>query len=1136
MGWAAAHRVETFIYAHPSGPITLQVSEDNVTFYDMTLSATMTLTEALTEWQTQANAHGTLVNTYSFDLSSSGDVRLASSATAYYKGPNNLWKLLGFASETLGSGTGVFSSTQPLGVLDSDNDGAEGLGYAPLEETGELKPQSFRLGRSLALSFSHAQVVSWTCNLSRNLFNTLHAGPLFRGKVRLWIGTGSSSYSPSDTQGYLDVFPSSPAQFTADGMTDTWGELEALGTLAEGADPAIPSAGSLEELTRGWSYGWGVVYAVKVEGVPYVFVEKDLGASDPANYTTLTGLVVDRSAAIGAVIDRRDGLGAGFDLTLSFMDAGLTSGGTGPTRQTRADASTIRDLFRTPQAVARLTADLAYNGTTATVDGTSAFPAAPDFAYVGRECIRYTGKTATTFTGLTRGAPGGDWRGYDYTVDSAVAAYITDRPQIWRGREVELYAVPVDPFGNVPGSDLLDDAVLIWRGHVVDDPRRRGGLWQMPCRPYDRKLTDPLGAGVSGRAAWALDEDGIVTIDDPDVAFMAMVNVVDGAEFAKEWTYFQPFTAYTAGDTVKSSTWREALRSACETAVATLTWSGTPASGNQGTGSLTNPPTIDAVAWQKTFNNGQLTFRLMLQMTAGAAGQEAGMDIKVSSGGPVPLPFQTLTAAGSAFGYMPSTSQSYSMPSTGIWITAVGTYGLTVIVDDGNTTGIPDSGSIIVEGDDQVSVFEYDKKVVEGNLVYLQLKPGQQPNLAPFAEDLISGKAAEVSVRIGYRDTGPLKDVLRRMLSSSGRGDNGTYDVNELGQGYDLEHVDDDSFDAWLSGVTWNKLTLDVVLDQETSYGSAFGGLLALGNRAVVTRWDGSHRRLTCVSTGLADTGYYVTTITDSELVMASRGAPSVRVLNDAYPRPNAVKVTVEAIPDVEEASVVANDVQAQRAHGVEQWDVRAAGLRLDQASFALQAWSKVLLGLGMVRPQLAEVQVHPGTPAEVGDLVRLELTHPDLWTYSTGLPGYSGAARVLGSRLELTTGIKTLTLMLDGAHKQLALSPSEQITAFDGSYAPPTAPSWVEIRREAYNLFKQWHDRSGDFELAAYIPGSDQDGERWTINGVTDTGAACRLSVSSQTGSFTATTDWFVACPDSNDTTVAQDDHAHCDSEGYWL
>jgi hypothetical protein len=67
------------------------------------------------------------------------------------------------------------------------------------------------------------------------------------------------------------------------------------------------------------------------------------------------------------------------------------------------DGSFAGFFFRSvPATFTRLTADLTPSGTTANVEDTSAFAAAGT-GYCGNETITWTGKTATTLTGLTRG-------------------------------------------------------------------------------------------------------------------------------------------------------------------------------------------------------------------------------------------------------------------------------------------------------------------------------------------------------------------------------------------------------------------------------------------------------------------------------------------------------------------------------------------------------------------------------------------------------------------------------------------------------------------------------------------------------------------------------------------------------------
>jgi hypothetical protein len=305
-----------------------------------------------------------------------------------------------------------------------------------------------------------------------------------------------------------------------------------------------------------------------------------------------------------------------------------------------------------------------------------------------------------------------------------------------------------------------------------------------------------------------------------------------------------------------------------------------------------------------------------------------------------------------------------------------------------------------------------------------------------------------------------------------------------------------------------------------------------------VLRWTGSDREIACVSTGLPQNGFFVDTITDSDLVMTGGGGGSVKVLDNAYPRPNSVKVDVNLTGggDIGDRSVAANDVGAIRQYGVEQWAVTTHGIQQSKLSWLMIGWSKTLLGLALARPQLAQLNVHPGSIAEPGDLVRLQLTHPDLWTYSTGLPGYTGPARVLGSRLNLTTGVKMITVMLEGAHASMTLCPSEQITAIGAG----TPPAHVEIRAAAYDQFKLWFDEAGAFDVNVYEPGTtdEVDSYRWTISSVTTDGAGgnVRLYISAETGTFTATTDWWITVPKTATATDPQNDHAHTDTTGAWL
>lgn len=133
----------------------------------------------------------------------------------------------------------------------------------------------------------------------------------------------------------------------------------------------------------------------------------------------------------------------------------------------------------------RLTATLAATETAAmTVEDTSRF-AASGTLYLNLETLSYTGKTATTFTGLTRGVYGS--RAVEHAVDAASLSYpvVSDRPLDLYGRRVILYASEVDDAGQV-----LDTPTTLYRGRCGLNVRLSadGAAWEIPTQPISSFL------------------------------------------------------------------------------------------------------------------------------------------------------------------------------------------------------------------------------------------------------------------------------------------------------------------------------------------------------------------------------------------------------------------------------------------------------------------------------------------------------------------------------------------------------------------------------------------------------------------------------------------------------------------------
>lgn len=146
-----------------------------------------------------------------------------------------------------------------------------------------------------------------------------------------------------------------------------------------------------------------------------------------------------------------------------FLGAELNAGGlTLVIRDTHNDIATATFGSARPSRRTFLAADLTSSATTVTVVDTAGWPDA-GYLHIGREAIRYTGKTATTFTGCTRAALGTLACAHDLEIvgPSGVAIPdigVTDKPITVMERRAQLY-VFIDDVASASGD-------AIWRGFV----------------------------------------------------------------------------------------------------------------------------------------------------------------------------------------------------------------------------------------------------------------------------------------------------------------------------------------------------------------------------------------------------------------------------------------------------------------------------------------------------------------------------------------------------------------------------------------------------------------------------------------------------------------------------------------------
>lgn len=166
----------------------------------------------------------------------------------------------------------------------------------------------------------------------------------------------------------------------------------------------------------------------------------------------------------------------------------------------------ILNLFRNANTTADktfLTQDLDNNGTTMYVQDTSEF-ASSGHVYIGHERIQYTGKTATTFTGLTRGkntlfAPNGGSRfgkyhrtpqilGSSDNLFSGTNPIVSSEPRVWYNRMVGVYLAHKEQ-----GSwSTLGNSKLLWAGRIKSWSENGAGTVRLTCK----NIADILNTSV----------------------------------------------------------------------------------------------------------------------------------------------------------------------------------------------------------------------------------------------------------------------------------------------------------------------------------------------------------------------------------------------------------------------------------------------------------------------------------------------------------------------------------------------------------------------------------------------------------------------------------------------------------------
>ena len=170
------------------------------------------------------------------------------------------------------------------------------------------------------------------------------------------------------------------------------------------------------------------------------------------------------------------------------------------------------------------------NDTTVTVNSTSAF-ASSGSIHIGTERINYTGKTATTFTGCTRGMSspfkanteasqrfGQPHRLASVGDNVVIQPKVTSVQRDWRGRRVGLWMISY-------GTTSWSDAQLVWAGRIENPRDGTNGATYLECVDIKAQLREcelmrhqfegRIQEGIYLQAGWkfdALDEEAGVVL------------------------------------------------------------------------------------------------------------------------------------------------------------------------------------------------------------------------------------------------------------------------------------------------------------------------------------------------------------------------------------------------------------------------------------------------------------------------------------------------------------------------------------------------------------------------------------------------------------------------------------------------
>ena len=1015
--------------------------------------------------------------------------------------PGNVGPWLGFTAGTLAGLATYTGDSAPAGLVQ-----CSGV-TAPLPTMHEqVDARAIRHGRSY--SYAWGTVDTWEIEAivdrtaypwqaQRSLDSTDPAGGwATTGRVRVHQSAGdASAYSATRPSGYIDGFVSAcDAEVVSPG--EPWLRLR-LTVVAPTASTGLAEPTGLWGALR---YGWQPIYWLTVAGIRTVWTEVATGMTLPTGFASASAsLAIDDSAAVGSTIDRSAGIGTGLPLTFRLLDSAALSG-----------------YMARPSNIAWLKADLSYNGLAITASDTSGFDAS-GHVHVGLECIEFSVNSGVGFTLATRGVAGSLACAHR---KGTIGQVITDVPTVWTGRDVRLYAMACDPTGTGTGSTYASDSVEVWRGRMTGQATRQVGCWEFRADALDRILDRKLAGKVSGKIVGL----GSAVKVNPAWGFGFQYEGLKSNytnEFGPDTVDVFPFTAYTAGDVISAAEAISSMVSAWSAKVTLLGIGGNisttlqvdQAIGTDGSNVLTLKPVVVAHA-------NLALFKLIDAWWGAKSNKMAG----IATGGWInPIDAQTVDKA-IHIGWLVRADSPLTIykPKTD----ADKLQAIQVLPDGGGASDIDSTGYLKIAAPSGSQLVAYNSATDVGGTIYFGLSPTDGQQMAPGS---LLGCTAEVWMGAGPAS---IEALMLQAIQSSGAGTQGSYDLSQQGSGYAIDAVDEASFVAKI-GTMGLKASVSCA---GSSFAELFGGALALSQQAVVQRVGSGVVNLALVDTA-PNGSAYTETITDWHL-LAIDGEP-VQSIERLAP-PNTIiceRITGADQGDQQGESdkVTAIDRTAVSYAGQvsESWSVPAESRA--QLLQVVTARSASIFG-AQQDCQAVVLTVVPWVAAQPGDLVRLVLTHPLLWSFEANSAGFTGIARVTGRAQRLATGEVELTCLLEGRAAGVSLCPSALIISTDNTLTPTR----IDVPAKFLSHFTAAL-ANGTCVVLHYIPGTTEGTtSRFTVTAAAMSGAYCRLTISTVVGAVAISTTGrsAVTLPAEGAAYAStyQDGFAHVDDGTRWL